>query len=148
MLGASDPDSGDIVSFVNAVAATAQGGSAVTNTFAGALSIQYTPPLDFVGTDYLYYTITDGKAISTGTVQVTVRDPNAVTFNMLPLVISNNLPFVRFAGSPNTTYQLQRSGDMANWNFSVPVTTGTNGIGAYYDTGAPNTNGYYRTRYP
>lgn len=147
MSGATDPDPGDTVSFANVMAASAEGGSLTTNS----QGVTYTPPSIISGTnylDYFYYTITDGKAVSTGTVTVEVRSANAITFNMLPLAISNNVPYVRFAGSPSTTYTLQRSGDMTNWTFSVSVPTGTNGIGAYLDTDAPNTNGFYRTRYP
>lgn len=148
LINATDPDLGDVVSFGSPISLSASNGTVVADTLEGQPAVTYTPPSGFTGTDYFYYTITDGKAFSTGTVTVTVRPANAITFNMLPLIISNSLPLVRFAGSPTNTYTLQRSTDMVNWDFSVSVATGTNGIGTYYDVGAPTTNGYYRTRYP
>jgi hypothetical protein len=146
---ATDPD-GDPVSFVGPVSPSAQGGSVTSTTVGGAPAIVYTPPLNFIGTDLVYYTITDGKALSTGTITVTVLPDTGVTFNMMPLIISNNLPLVRFLGVPGLSYTLQRSPDLTNWTsiYSTVLPGGGNGIGTYYDSLAPSTNAFYRARRP
>jgi hypothetical protein len=150
LLGATDPDVGDVITFVNAGPASTQGGTVVTNLSGGVPAVTYTPPTGFSGTDYFSYTITDGKAVATGTVTVDVRPASALTFNMLPLIISNNLPLVRFSGTPGYTYRLQRSSDLNSWTDlpAIALPSNGNGIGSYYDTAAPSTNGYYRTHYP
>ncbi|WP_420630755.1 Ig-like domain-containing protein [Candidatus Leptofilum sp.] len=66
----SDPDSGDTLS-ITAVGATDNGGTAIHN----AGQIDYTPALNFVGTEVFTYTISDGNGGSdTATVTITVTD--------------------------------------------------------------------------
>ena len=147
---ATDPDVGDTITFVGPVSLSASNGTVVTSILDGVPAITYTPPPNFVGTDYVYYTITDGKAVSTGTVTVTVNPGTGITFNMLPLVISNTYPFVQFAGVRGHTYELQRSPDLSNWVTITTILLPTNGIGigSFHDTGAPPTNAFYRTHLP
>jgi hypothetical protein len=131
------------------VSLSASNGVVVTNILDGVPAVTYTPPANFVGTDYVYYTITDGKAVSTGTITVTVNPATGITFNMLPLVMSNSYPFVQFAGVRGHTYELQRSPDLSNWVTITTIFLPTNGlgIGSFYDT-APPTNAFYRTHLP
>jgi hypothetical protein len=149
---ASDPDVGDTVSFVAPVSPSVQNGSVTSTTLNGVPSITYTPPSGFSGSDSFYYTLTDGKVTVTGSVAVTVRPASAMTFNMLPLEISNGVPFVRFAGVAGYGYTLQRSPDLVTWtsltNIALPLPPAGNGIGEFMDVSAPNTNAFYRTRYP
>ncbi|VAW31035.1 T1SS secreted agglutinin (RTX), partial [hydrothermal vent metagenome] len=66
----SDPDAGDTLS-ISAVGATNNGGTAVSN----AGQIDYTPALNFVGTEVFTYTISDGNGGSnTATVTVSVSE--------------------------------------------------------------------------
>lgn len=147
---ATDPD-GDPITFMGPVAVSAQGGSVINSTLEGQPAVTYTPPVDFVGADQFYYNITDGKAVSTGTVTVTVKPATGITFNMLPLVMSNNFPFVQFAGVRGLTYELQRSPTLSppSWSTIATISLPANGtgIGSYYDT-SPPTNAFYRTHLP
>jgi hypothetical protein len=147
---ATDPDVGDVVSYVAPLSPSAEGGIVTATTLGGSPAIAYTPPTNFIGTDLVYYTITDGKAVSTGYITVTVNPDTGITFNMMPLVISNSLPLVRFLGVPGQSYTLQRSPDLTNWSsiYSTVLPGGGNGIGTYYDILAPSTNAFYRARHP
>ena len=58
---------------VTVVSATAQGGTATVDPATQA--VQYTPPnAEFVGTDTITYTVSDGVESSTGTITVDVTD--------------------------------------------------------------------------
>ena len=68
----SDPDTGDTLS-ISSVGATDNGGTAVINSN----QIDYTPTLNFVGTEIFTYTITDGNGGSdTATVTINVGGSN------------------------------------------------------------------------
>ena len=65
-------DAGETLT-VTVVSATAQGGTATVD--ADTQAVQYTPPNpDFVGTDTITYTVSDGVETSTGTITVEVTD--------------------------------------------------------------------------
>jgi len=65
-------DAGETLT-VTVVSATAQGGTATVDPVTQA--VQYTPPnAEFVGTDTITYTVSDGVESSTGTITVEVTD--------------------------------------------------------------------------
>jgi uncharacterized repeat protein (TIGR01451 family) len=66
----SDPEADSLV-VTAADNPTSQGGATAINPDS---SIQYSPPLDFVGTDTFTYTVSDGTGTATATVSVMVTD--------------------------------------------------------------------------
>ncbi|VAW33363.1 T1SS secreted agglutinin (RTX), partial [hydrothermal vent metagenome] len=88
----TDPDAGDTLS-ISAVGATDNGGTAVSN----AGQIDYTPALNFVGTEVFTYTISDGNGGSnTATVTITVTDNPT---NDLPTAVDDTDTVVEDSGT-------------------------------------------------
>jgi len=89
-LDANDTDlDGDSLSVTAGTFATAQGGSLV---LASDGSYTYTPAADFNGTDTVTYTVTDGSAVDTGVLTITVNavnDAPLLTGDMSATVVSS-----------------------------------------------------------
>lgn len=75
---------------ISSVGTTSQGGTATVA--ADGLSINYTPPADFLGTETFDYVLTDGSATDTVRVTITVTTPDAP-----PTAVADSFPAT---GSP------------------------------------------------
>lgn len=81
----SGPDSGDVLTIIS-VSTPSQGGSVIVAP--DTQSLQYTPPVNFSGTDTFSYTITDGTLNSEATATVTVT---VTPVNDTPMAIGQTL---------------------------------------------------------
>lgn len=151
LAGATDSDAGDVISYAGVLPASAHGGTVVSN----ASGATYTPPVDYSGPDEFYFLLSDGKAVSVGTVSVTVRPAGAGTLNMLPLIFNeSDQPIVRFVGVLGHTYELQRSVDTATGPWTViatyPIPTVGSAVVEHVDAEVLDpvpTSRFYRTRH-
>ena len=141
----ADPD-GDPISFMGASAASANGGTVVSN--GGWLF--YTPAAGFTNMDTFTYTISDGvSGPVTGTVNVNVRVDNGPSPNLAISHLDNGSYVIRGDGIPDRTYWIEFAEDpqQSNW---LPLGTATAdpfGIFLFGDTnGTPQR--FYRSVYP
>ncbi len=141
----SDPD-GDPISFMEASAASANGGTVVSN--GGWLF--YTPAVGFTNIDTFAYTISDGvSAPVTGTVTVNVRVDNGPSPNLAISHLDNGSYVIRGDGIPDRTYWIEFAEDPqhATWLPLGTVTADPFGIFVFGDTnGTPQR--FYRSVYP
>lgn len=96
------PDTGETLT-VTAVGATDQGGTAVVS--AGGVGVDYTPALNFFGTETFTYTISDGNGGSdTATVTVNIASVNdpPIADNETYNLIGNTLLHINSAGAIGT----------------------------------------------
>ena len=151
----SDPDPGDIVSFVSVGTPTApaHGTLLVSGGF-----VFYTPlkPGGVVdqNADTFSYKVTDNHgAQSTGSVVVGIKVDNAPSLNITGLTLQpGGGVAVDFSGIPNRTYGLQFKVALADpaWTNIGPVTADQYGVGHYVDGPPPHasSSGFYRLVYP
>ncbi|MCX6875837.1 MAG: aryl-sulfate sulfotransferase [Verrucomicrobia bacterium] len=142
---ASDAD-GDAVSLTRAFGPSAQGG-----TVALAGTVNYTPPLGFVGTDTFEVELTDARgANARGTVTITVTDAPAgmaaLGQNLTDFTLHGGKAEMVFRGIPGRSYVIQRSTDMSSWSDLATVTAGADGKIPFTDPAPPLLQGFYRTQ--
>jgi hypothetical protein len=136
---------GDLLTFLNFSATSANGGTVLSNS--GWLA--YSPPLGFTNTDTFTYTLSDGLAAPvTGTVTVNVTVDNGLSFNLTITVLSNGTYSVRGDGIPGRTYTIQFSDTPGgNWQTLGTATADAFGVFLYLDpSGTPQR--FYRSVYP
>ena len=141
---AADADA-DSLTATAAGPVSAQGGTAVLQ----AVSILYTPPTAFSGTDTFPVTITDARGASVnGTVTVTVgpnpnsggQGNNTPQLTMLP----GGDVGLAFQGISGHSYQVQRSTDLTNWTTLATVVAAANGSVNHTDEDPPPGTAFYR----
>jgi hypothetical protein len=116
----------------------------------GGGTVTYSPVTGFLGTDRFAYTVGDSWG-GTGSAffQVEVRQPDQVSGNMLPPIMTDGGLLVSFAAIPGRTYTLQRAASLSGpWLTLTTITVGSSGLGFYVDTNAPPAGAFYRTTYP
>lgn len=130
---------------VSAVSALSQQGGAVE--LAPAV-LHYTPPLDFVGTDLITFTLHDGHCGQTAaTLPVTVISQPAV-LNQLQIAAVPGGFFLYFLGVPGRAYEVQRTTDFTNWMTLATFPADEEGSIKHTDTNAPPVAAFYRTLAP
>ena len=143
---ASDPD-GDPLSFNLSQSFTANGGT----VDLGPMTLTYTPPAGFHGSDAFGYQISDGLGgTALGTVAVTVRASAESGRSTILSVISNpGGVLLRFVGIPGLAYTVQASSDLNSWASIGSAIVGANGESEFQDArpGISDTQ-YYRLIYP
>jgi hypothetical protein len=144
LIGASDPDAGDSVSY-DALASAGSQGATVTEDSA---YIYYAPAND--NPDTLQYRLRDtrGGAV-TQNIQINVT--NSVSM-VQTLSVSGSTATVSFAGIPGYAYQVQRSTNMTDWVILVTTNAPSHGLFQWQDDfadigGAPG-QAYYRLLTP
>ena len=143
----TDPD-GDVRTLASFSATSANGGTIVASDDL----LIYTPPLNFVGVDTFTYTVKDnwGGTSAAGTVSITVTSvatpPGPVT---LAVNLGGDSVTASFAGTPGSTYILQRSVALES-NSWVDVDTEVapeTGAVVLIDSNPPEVNAFYRVSY-
>jgi large repetitive protein len=103
-------DAGETLT-VTVVSATAQGGTATVDPSTQA--VQYTPPnAEFIGTDTITYTVSDGVESSTGTITVEVTDFET---REITLTIGNT------AGAPQVSGIVLRGTNLLGEEVEIPL---------------------------
>jgi hypothetical protein len=149
---ANDTDAdGDTLTITEITSPGTSGGKVV---FAAG-TITYTPPTNFIGTDFFSYTVNDGRGYqANANVKVVINSDVAAPLNVVSGPVLTNGQFtVRFTGTPGTTYSVEYSDTINNpvWHWLINVTTpSTSATGEieFTDPVGTNTNRYYRTVYP
>jgi hypothetical protein len=149
---ANDTDAdGDTLTITAVTTPGTSGGKVV---FAAG-TITYTPPTNFIGTDFFSYTVNDGRGYqANANVKVVINSDVAAPLNVVSGPVLTNGQFtVRFTGTPGTTYSVEYSDTINNpvWHWLINVTTpSTSETGEieFVDPVGTNTNRYYRTVYP
>jgi autotransporter-associated beta strand protein len=143
----ADPD-GDALT-VSAVSSPTTNSATVTTD---GISVSYTAPTNFSGTDSFTYSVNDGRGgTTTATVAVTVTTANAASFNLVSAPhIFGGAFHVGFAGIPNFTYRVDRSTNVSGpWEIGFTnVTAASDGLFEVVDPDIAGPQRYYRTVYP
>jgi len=136
----------DLISFLGVSAASAYGGTLVSNN--GWIS--YTPSPGFTNTDTFTYTISDGLAAPvTGLVTVNVVVDDGPSVNLTITVLSNGLYVIRGDGIPGRVYRMQYADQPQNTNWQTLGTVTADQFGIFEITDAAGTpQRYYRSIYP
>ena len=136
----------DLISFLGVSAASAYGGTLVSNN--GWIS--YTPSPGFTNTDTFTYTISDGLAAPvTGLVTVNVVVDDGPSVNLTITVLSNGLYVIRGDGIPGRAYRMQYADQPQNTNWQTLGTATADQFGIFEITDATGTpQRYYRSIYP
>ena len=136
----------DLISFLGVSAASAYGGTLVSNN--GWIS--YTPSPGFTNTDTFTYTISDGLAAPvTGLVTVNVVVDDGPSVNLTITVLSNGLYVIRGDGIPGRAYRMQYADQPQNTNWQTLGTVTADQFGIFEITDAAGTpQRYYRSIYP
>ena len=136
----------DRISFLGVSAASAYGGTVVSNN--GWIS--YTPSSGFTNTDTFTYTISDGLAAPvTGLVTVNVVVDDGPSVNLTITVLSNGLYVIRGDGIPGRAYRMQYAYQPQSTNWQTLGTATADQFGIFELTDATGTpQRYYRSVYP
>ncbi|MCX6873116.1 MAG: DUF1566 domain-containing protein [Verrucomicrobia bacterium] len=139
---ASDPD-GDVVTLTRVFSPTTQGG-----TVALADTVNYTPPVGFIGTDTFEVEVTDAHGASTrGTVTVTlIAAPGGEGENQTYFSLHDGQAEMIFRGIPGRSYTIQRSLEMEIWEDLATLNAGADGKIPFIDLAPPMPQGFYRSR--
>ena len=141
----SDSD-GDPISFLGVSAASAHGGTVVSN----AGWVYYTPAPGFTNSDTFTYTISDGwGAPVTGTVTLNIRIDNGPSSNLTISDLGNGSYAVRGDGIPGRSYRIQfaDTAQPTNWVTLGPASADAYGIFQYIDSNGSSQR-FYRSVYP
>jgi hypothetical protein len=143
----NDTDSdGDPITLAGVSAASANGGTVVSNTGW----IFYTPAPGFTNADTFTYTITDSWAApATGVVTVNLRTNSGPSPNLTISDLGNGLYAIRGDGIPDRTYRIQFAENVqpTNWATLGPAPADPSGVFQFVDTnGGPQR--FYRSVYP
>jgi hypothetical protein len=145
--GATDAD-GDTLSVSAVSSSSTQGG---TVTLSPGVSITYTPPTGFSGSDSFTFTLSDGYGgTAVVTESVTVVDPS-VTGNSSNLAIRSlggNTMRIFIVGTSSVTYKLQYSGNLSSWTDFVPAFVMPGAGVTNFDDSSGVSPRYYRTILP
>jgi hypothetical protein len=157
----SDPD-GDVLALVS----VGSGTNGATVLLYGS-SIYYLPSNtdpDRNTTDYLDYAVTDGFPGGTVTnkIRIQVNTPVPTAATLTQITLSAGTVTLTLTGSPNSTYQIQRTAGLdagslnpiqrtaalepgsLSWQQVGTTTTDGTGVGRFTDTNPPPVQGYYR----
>ena len=112
-------------------------------------NLTYTHNGNTATSDSFSFTVADPSgATATASILVTITPATGSGANIIQLTGTVPNMTVHFAGMPESTYAIDRSEDLSNWEeLSTSVGTASNGFGSYTDTSAPSASAYYRTRY-
>lgn len=139
----SDPE-GDALSVVS-VSGSTNGGTVV---LVGG-SVTYTPLPGFTGVDRFFYTVIDGHGgLATAAVEVLVVYGSLPGPNRVSLTPTAGGFLLRFAGVAGTSYQVQRSTNLVDWETLTTRVAPLHGILEYEDTAPPQPAAFYRTKTP
>jgi hypothetical protein len=140
----SDAD-GDSITFVGVSAASAHGGTVVSN---GGW-IFYTPPPGFTNSDTFSYTISDGLAAPvTGVVTANFFVDNGPSPNLTISVLTNGVYAIRGNGIPGRIYRIQSSATSSGgWQDLGTATADSFGVFQLIDPNGSRQR-FYRSVYP
>ncbi len=137
--GASDPDSGDAVSY-DAITSTGSQGASVTEN---STTVFYNPVNN--NGDILQYRLKDNRG-GTVTKNITINVTNSVGTVSITNSGGGSMT-IGFYGIPGFDYVIQRSPDLSAWTDVITNTTPADGLIQYTET-PPYSPAYYRTRQP
>ncbi|MBL9146645.1 MAG: choice-of-anchor D domain-containing protein [Verrucomicrobiaceae bacterium] len=149
LANASDAN-GDALSVGKLPSATSVSGATLTMT--DKANILYSPPVDLIGVDTFQVEITDGVAVTLGTITVTVtQDPALNPKNPPQLTIESVTGTtakisLTFSGLPNRTYTIQRSTNLAKWDDIGTALATRQGVINFVDNAAPLPTVFYRLK--
>lgn len=108
-------------------------------------SVEYTPPLDFVGPDSFTFTAKDRNGVTVqGTVCISVSAITGSGHNLIGVSTApDGTATIRCAGIPQIQYVLQASTDLTHWTSIGSAIAGSNGLFQFADAQA----GQYPARY-
>lgn len=113
-------------------------------------TINYTPPLNFVGEDRFVVTLTGTSGLQLqATIVVTVTGtPQNVAGNQSKLSIVGGKPVIEFRGIPGRSYTIERSeGNLEVWVDVDSIVAGPDGIMVFTDQNPPEGgSAFYRTK--
>ena len=139
LVGASDPDSGDSVSY-DSLPGTGTEGTVTQD----ATYIYYEPNTD--NSDTLQYRVKDtrgGFTTKNIAINVTIGTGQGQT-----IVVTGSSATVTFAGVPGVSYDIQRSTDLMTWTTLSAMTAPADGLFSYTDNfsdlGSPPPMAFYR----
>ena len=145
----TDPD-GDAFTITSVAAPYATNGTVAIS----AGNVVYTPPADFIGSNWFTYTVTDARGASaTGRVDVAVVAYTGQTLNIASIENLGGGASYRLtiAGVPFYNYDVERAPTVLGpWTNIGSVTCAETGVGVFTDTAPPGppANSFYRARYP
>jgi len=143
----SDPE-GDVLTLTSVDAASAQGAAVSVD----GTHVLYKAPAGYTGPDNFHYTIDDGfGGFSTGLVNVTVRDDNGQSPNIVKIeLLDDGRIRITFIGIPNRTYGIQVTDSLTNpvWERVASRTAGENGLFTFEDDVVAGSARFYRLVWP
>ncbi len=145
LLGIATDADGDPITFLNASATSANGGTVVSNN--GWLF--YTSASGSTNADSFAYTISDGYATAGGSVTVSVRAVSSPSLNLASADLGNSSYAISGDGIPGRTYSIQYTDTLpsTDWQTLGTATADGSGVIQFLDT-AGNPQRQYRSVYP
>jgi hypothetical protein len=129
----------DLLSLKGVATPTTQGATLATN----ATYVLYTPGTNGNVSDSFTYTVGDGTATSSGTVNVTIiPTPTGTNYNIVSYGLdTNSHPTMVFAGVPGFTYVVQVTTNLSgtpNWTDKLTTNAPTTGLFRFTDNSPPS----------
>ncbi len=145
LLGNATDADGDPITFLSASATSANGGTASED---GNWTV-YTPAPGFTNADSFTYTISDGYATVTGTVNVNILVDTSLSVNLTIVSLGNGSFAVNGDGIPHRTYHIQFADNLQLTNWQTLGTTTANSFGSFQFIDTPGASfRSYRSVYP